>query len=111
MTPIGTVEMLMLYAGRLDLQLWVIFIKLQVLLTFGISAVMCTGAIPYSNAYFGRATGALLVDNIRCQGTEENLLDCPKNAVGVLHSYCDHYDDVGVHCPRKSLYYQHIQLF
>ena len=64
---------------------------------------MCTGAIPHLNAYFGRATGALLVDNVRCRGTEENLLDCSRNAVGVVSTYCDHSDDVGVQCPRKSV--------
>ena len=102
MTPFGIAEMLMLYAGRLDLQHWVNLISLLNFF-FTYSAVVCTGAIPHSNAYFGRATGALLVDNVRCQGTEENLLDCSRNTVGVLHTYCDHYDDVGVQCPRKSL--------
>ena len=68
-----------------------------------ISAVVCTGAIPHLNAYFGRATGVFLVDNVQCQGTEENLLDCSRNAVGVVNTYCDHSDDVGVQCPRKSV--------
>ena len=65
---------------------------------------MCTGAIPYSNSFFGKATGVFLVDNVRCQGTEENLLDCSRNAVGVINTYCDHSDDVGVQCPRKYVH-------
>ena len=75
------------------------------LLIYSISTGMFTGAIPYSNAYFGRATGVFLVDNVQCQGREEKLLDCSKNAVGVLRTYCDHSDDVGVQCPRKSFCY------
>ena len=57
--------------------------------------------IPYTNAYFGRARGPLLVDNVQCQGSEANILNCSRNAVGVLRSYCDHGDDVGVQCPGQ----------
>ena len=63
--------------------------------------IIYSGAVPYTNAFFGQAKGSLLVDNVQCEGSEGNILNCSRNAVGVLHSYCDHGDDVGVLCPGK----------
>ena len=61
------------------------------------------GAVPYTNAFFGRASGSLLLDNVQCRGSEDNVLNCSRNPVGVLHSSCDHGDDVGVQCPGKNI--------
>ena len=40
--------------------------------------------------------GRIWLDNIRCQGSETRLIDCPSNAIGVHN--CNHNEDVGVAC-------------
>lgn len=46
-------------------------------------------------------TGAILLDNVVCDGTERNLLECDHNAVGVHN--CDHSEDAAVMCGSKSM--------
>ena len=58
-----------------------------------------TGAIPFVNAYFGRGTGAILLDYVSCTGNEQFLANCTNNGVGITSSFCSHYRDSGVHCP------------
>ena len=58
-----------------------------------------TGAIPFENAYFGRGTGAVLLDYVSCTGNEQFLANCTNNGVGITSSFCSHYHDAGVHCP------------
>ena len=56
------------------------------------------GAESFSNAYFGRGTGLLLLDRLGCSGREQTLLSCYHSGVGVTSSYCGHDDDAGVRC-------------
>ena len=70
-----------------------------------------TGAIPVANSYFGRGTGALLLDYVSCTGHEQFLATCSNNGVGITSSSCNHYNDAGVQCPGKikmSRKWQHI---
>ena len=47
------------------------------------------------SAYFGAGTGMpILMDNIRCTGTEQRLVDCPFNSP----SGDSHNEDAGVRC-------------
>lgn len=40
--------------------------------------------------------GAIVLDNVRCTGTEARLVDCPSNALGVHN--CIHAEDASVRC-------------
>lgn len=51
-------------------------------------------------AHFGQSRGPILLDNLRCVGTENELIDCIHPDVGVHN--CRHVEDAGVSCTSKS---------
>jgi len=57
------------------------------------------GAIARSRAAFGQGSGPIVLDDVRCNGTELIITDCPSNDV-LVHN-CRHYEDAGVHCLRE----------
>ena len=65
-----------------------------------------TGSTAFFNAYFGRGTGHILLDDLLCNGSETRLIDCPRytgQGIGT-YDYCQngHGEDAGVRCmPRK----------
>ncbi|XP_067909384.1 deleted in malignant brain tumors 1 protein-like [Heterodontus francisci] len=52
-------------------------------------------------AHFGHGTGEIVLDDINCQGDEDNLWDCPNS--GWLSHNCQHSEDVAVNCSGFSL--------
>ena len=55
-----------------------------------------TDAMAFSNARFGRGSGAILLDNVACTGSEERLINCPYDS----HTGdCFHSEDAGIRCP------------
>ena len=54
------------------------------------------GAIARVRAFFGQGTGAILLDQVGCTGTETRLVDCSSNPIGI-HD-CSHFEDAGVTC-------------
>ncbi|XP_041453692.1 deleted in malignant brain tumors 1 protein-like [Lytechinus variegatus] len=50
----------------------------------------------YSNAHFGEGSGSIILDDVECDGTETNILDCPNN--GAFDHNCVHGEDAGVSC-------------
>lgn len=59
-------------------------------------------AQPFSSARFGQGMGAIVLDDLMCNGTESRLIDCA-NAGLTMHN-CDHSEDASVRCQiqRKS---------
>ena len=52
-------------------------------------------AIDRSTKLYGSGENKILLDNIQCQGSEPNLLECMRD--GVSHD-CAHSEDAGVVC-------------
>ena len=57
---------------------------------------MYTGTA-FRDAYFGEGTGAIVMDNVRCTGTELSLTGCSHDTT---HD-CSHSEDAGVRCNGK----------
>ena len=51
----------------------------------------------YYHAYFGRGSGPIWLDNVRCTGSESTLASCGHLGFNVTTS-CSHSLDVGVRC-------------
>ena len=49
-----------------------------------------------AEAYFGQGSGPILLDNVRCTGSESYIWDCSHNRWN--DHDCDHSEDVGVEC-------------
>uniref|UniRef100_A0A8C5R8K3 SRCR domain-containing protein n=1 Tax=Leptobrachium leishanense TaxID=445787 RepID=A0A8C5R8K3_9ANUR len=54
----------------------------------------CSDSLAIPTSSFGRGSGRIWMDDVRCTGTESALRDCPRHPWG-LHN-CDHSEDVGV---------------
>lgn len=54
----------------------------------------------YALTEFGGGTGAIFLDNVRCQGQEDRLEECHYTKVG-QHD-CRHAEDAGVICDMSK---------
>ena len=50
------------------------------------------------NAHFGQGTGQIVLDDVQCSGSENQLLDCTSAPLLTVSSNCDHSNDAGVRC-------------
>ena len=50
------------------------------------------------NAYFGQGTGPIVLDNVQCAGSENQLLACSSAQLLAFSSNCLHSEDAGVRC-------------
>ena len=79
-----------------------IYVSIDILLCMIIALFIAgyQGGVFYSNAYYGKGTGSIFLDNIQCNGTEDRLIDCSHSSIG--SSNCVHSDDVSVFCFFES---------
>ena len=47
---------------------------------------------------FGQGSGSIWLDSVTCTGSESTLASCGHLGVGVISSYCDHFNDASVIC-------------
>lgn len=66
------------------------------------SSFQSIDAIALSFAAFGQGTGAIVLDNVQCNGTETRLIDCPANPL-TIHN-CAHSEDASVSCDLTREY-------
>ena len=52
-------------------------------------------------ARFGRGTGTIWMDDVRCTAAHEAIEDCPHNGWGVHN--CDHSEDASVICGSTAI--------
>ena len=78
------------------------FIRRSKILCIGLLYLI--GAVVRAQAFFGRGSGSIVLDNVACTGSEPTLLTCRSNPIGINN--CDHSEDVGVVCqPRPPSEY------
>ena len=68
------------------------------------------GATVYaSSSTFGAGTGPVFLSDLRCVGSEANLLECSNfNFVQLAsNDHCTHSRDVGLRCERELLMHMH----
>lgn len=63
------------------------------------SLIIFADATALFTSMFGVGTGPINLDDVRCVGNEDNLVDCPYDA---NTADCVHFEDAGVRCRRKS---------
>ena len=56
------------------------------------------------NAYFGQGTGPIVMDNVQCAGSENQLLACSSARLLAFSSNCLHSEDAGVRCEGIASY-------
>ena len=50
------------------------------------------------NAYFGEGIGQIVLDDVQCSGSENQLLACMHAPIQNVSRNCSHSDDAGVRC-------------
>ena len=65
------------------------------------------GVIPHHSSYFSNASAPILLDNVNCNGSETNLLQCAHNGLGIHN--CDSSQTAGISCDGEY-YFKYFQL-
>ena len=63
---------------------------------------MPTDAVAFSSAHFGAGVGPIYLDNVDCDGSESNLINCSNSSF--FSCYSGHSEDAGVRCQGRHLH-------
>ena len=63
--------------------------------------LQCNAYFFFCRAYFGEGRGPILLDNVRCAGTERELIEC--DHTDIFTHNCVHSEDAGVSCTSEYL--------
>ena len=61
-----------------------------------------TDAVAFLNAHFGAGAGPIYLNNVHCSGSENNLMECPRQHL--VRCSSGHSEDAGVRCQGKFTY-------
>ena len=77
-------------------------IKIDLLPTVILPVVILSAdAVAFSSAHFGTGAGPIYLDNVGCNGSESNLIDCPHSSFVNCYSSSA---NAGVRCQGIDLY-------
>lgn len=62
--------------------------------------IIITGSVPVPRGFFGAGSGRIHLDDLGCNGTEQNLLACSHRGTGIHN--CGHSEDAGVICQGEQ---------
>ena len=60
------------------------------------------GSVVYTYSYFGTGIGPVIISNLYCSGSENNILDCSHNKINAL-TYCGVGQFAGLVCLGKLI--------
>ena len=63
--------------------------------------VSVTGETVDVSAYGNASSVPILLDDVKCTGSESNLLSCPQLPLNSIHD-CTHEEDVAIVCKGKG---------
>jgi len=58
----------------------------------------------YPNAHYGQGSGAIVIDDLQCKGTEDDVMLCTSRPW--LSHDCTHAQDVGIDCGMAIRFHQ-----
>ena len=59
--------------------------------------------LAYTNAHFGSGTGSIVLDDVQCVSSDNQLLECSSRPI--FSHNCAHSDDAGVGCEGNAELY------
>ena len=65
-----------------------------------ITSFLHSDAVARLRAFYGQGTVPILLDDLRCTGTESRLIDCPYTAI----DNCVHSEDAAIDCTASKVY-------
>ena len=66
-----------------------------------VTNVVTVGAVHTTGANFGAGIGRIVFDEVRCNGSEQRLVDCAR-ASNHVNCYSGHREDSGVRCLART---------
>ena len=99
----GTAMMPLLLAEPLDFPLLVSgLLEKYAALGLHFIHIMYAGALAQRSSFYGGGTGAIFLDSLGCDGTEDGLLDCTSSTTPA--STCTHNSDASIRCnPARKI--------